>query len=128
MGTPPPAGQTIEEVATSVVAVSKAVLFEDEFLLYAEVSLELPLPVFPSDGQPAVPSQCLWSVLIVNHDWGSLLIGEQISEWTYDYALEGSNLTVTMFGNTGMTSLSRTPGLWMCLKVWSRSSLERCPG
>ncbi len=93
MGTPPPAGSTVEEVA-SLVTNTEAQMFMLHGQLTDSVDLELPLPVFPSSGLQAGPSQCLWTCVLL-----SLLTLEDTphdSSLDWNYTLEGQNLHIEL--------------------------------
>jgi len=61
MGTPPPVGHTVEEVATTIAEAYEFVSLD---FGTGAVDIELPLPVFPSSGLPAEPPQCMWSCFL----------------------------------------------------------------
>ncbi len=92
MGTPPPAGHTIEEVATTTTEAYESVSLDSGT---GAVDIELPLPVFPSSGLPAEPSQCLWSCFLS----GVLLPSEVTSGELGLYpVLEGNTLHIEVEG------------------------------
>lgn len=59
MGTPPPTGHTIEEVVV-IETIDYFEVIEVNQGERASFDVDLPLPVFPSSGRPAEPSQCMW--------------------------------------------------------------------
>lgn len=91
MGTPPPEGQMISEVATSVVIINASTTVPE--VGPVTINLELPLPEFESDGQPALPSQCLWSVVLTDLDYQHT-VGEGSARVYFDYSLVGRELQV----------------------------------
>jgi hypothetical protein len=94
MGTPPPEGHTIVEVATVVSygSVGFSLMDIGGGLYEGTFDVELPLPVFPSSGMPAEPSQCLWSLLPIGVPTDMFLSGSCISQAYYEYTLDGRHL------------------------------------
>lgn len=92
MGTPPPAGHTIEEVATTSTEAYETVSLD---LGTGAVDIELPLPVFPSSGLPAEPSQCLWSCFL-----SGVLLPSEVTSGELDFyaILEGNTLHIAVEG------------------------------
>ena len=92
MGTPPPVGHTVEEVATTIAEAYEFVSLD---FGTGAVDIELPLPVFPSSGLPAEPPQCMWSCFL-----SGVLLPSEVTSGELDFypALEGNTLHITVEG------------------------------
>ena len=124
LGTPPPAGHTIEEVATVAEEIMTGPIelssgAPDAF------DIELPLPVFPSSGLQAEPSQCLWSIIPL------FSLSEQIDPsnpshpymFVNEYTLEGRNLHVEVWASVLFGGACR----WSCLYEVTAVAIRTTP-
>jgi len=98
IGTPPAAGQLIEEVATSSASFNQLSRWMYPGLS-AEWILELPLPVFASTGQAAVPEQCLWSTNITEFYYPHSDPDVEILVTELEHRLEGPYLLIYATSN-----------------------------
>jgi hypothetical protein len=124
LGTPPPAGHTIEEVATAVenITVGPIELSPES---PGAFDIELLLPVFPSSGLPAEPSQCLWSITPLFSQSSPVDPGNPRFPFmfTNECTLEGRNLHVEVWASFPSGGACR----WSCLYEVTAVAIRTAP-